>query len=85
MGELAIAFMPNMLITFINLLYFIDYSEGGGVNIVACSTGGATPRPTIPPEYCQDSDPACPILFPLTAAEIEQNLNVLVFSQIFCF
>ncbi|VDN54373.1 unnamed protein product [Dracunculus medinensis] len=69
--------MANVLFASLIVLHFIKFSYGENANIKECATAGQTPRPTIPPEYCQDTDPnACAGLFPLNGDQAAMNLQV---------
>lgn len=69
--------MVNIFLGSLILLLSIEFSSSDEVNINECATTGATPRPTISPEYCQDVDPsACALLFPLAGDKIKDNLDV---------
>ncbi|VDN54068.1 unnamed protein product [Dracunculus medinensis] len=69
--------MANILLASLILLLSIEFSYSGDETIKECATTGQTPRPTIPPEYCQDVNTnECTALFPLDGQKILDNLNV---------
>lgn len=67
--------MANILLASLILL-FIKFSTSGEVAIKECATG-QPPRPTIPPEHCQDVNAnECAALFPPEGQKILDNVNV---------
>ncbi|VDN60264.1 unnamed protein product [Dracunculus medinensis] len=68
--------MANILLASLILLS-IEFSSSDDENIKDCATADANPRPTIPPEHCQDVNTnECAALFPLGGQQVLDNLNV---------
>ncbi|VDN60584.1 unnamed protein product [Dracunculus medinensis] len=79
--------MANILLALL-LLLFIDISTSDGEDIKECATG-QPPRPTIPPEYCQDvnTNESCdrlnfaiecrnPLLYPIVLARCPKTCGL---------